>query len=96
MEENKIMKNARVAKVCGILSIVLGLIGSCCCMGYLASPLSIIAIILGALSRNEMTNELYPDAKKGLVCGIIGIAVGTVGSVLVYFLVIFYSVAAGV
>lgn len=93
MEEQKNMKNARVAKICGILSIILGLVGSCCCMGYLASPLSFIAIIMGALSKNEMTNELYPDAKVGLVCGIIGIGVGTFGSIIMYFLFMFVGVA---
>jgi len=96
MEEQKNMKNAKVAKVCGIVSIVVGIIGSCCCMGYLTSPLSMIAIILGALSRNEMTRELYPDAKAGLICGIVGMVLGTVGSIIMYFVVVFMGIVATV
>ena len=95
MEEQKNMKNAKVAKVCGIISVVVGIVGSCCCMGYLSSPLSMIAIILGALSRNDVTNELYPDAKAGLIYGIVGMVVGTVGSVVMYFVFVFLGIMAG-
>ncbi len=94
MEEQKHLKNARTAKICGILSIIIGLVGSCCCIGYISSPLSIVAIILGALSKNEVTNELYPDAKLGLICGIIGIGVGTFGSFIMYFVFAFFGVAS--
>jgi len=48
------------AKICGIISLFIGWF-----------VLGITAIILAAMSRGETDGKMCPDAKVGLICGII-------------------------
>lgn len=61
--------------VLGIISIIIGLI-SAGSLGWLGAIIGIIGIILGALGKKNVPEEKKGIATAGLVCSIIGTALG--------------------
>lgn len=73
---------AKASMICGIIGIVLCVIGWCCCIGYAGIPLAIIAIVLAMMSKSETGGELTGPAKTGLICGIVGLVLLILGFVI--------------
>lgn len=59
--------------VLGIVSLAIGLFSSGL-LGWLGAIIGVVGIILGALARKN--SEKKPAATAGLVCSIIGVALG--------------------
>ena len=51
--EPKESGKAKASMICGIIGVVLCVIGCFCCIGYAGVPLSIIAIVMAIMSKNE-------------------------------------------
>lgn len=80
--EPKESGKAKASMICGIIGVVLSAIGCFCCIGYAGIPLSIIAIVMAVISKNETDGELTKQAKIGLICGIVGLVLLILGFVI--------------
>ena len=64
------------SRVCGIISISLGLLSvTACCLGYLSIPLGALGILFAVLSRRK-DKPLPPMCKTGLFLSVIGLIIG--------------------
>lgn len=64
------------SRVCGIISISLGLLSvTACCLGYLSIPLGALGILFAVLSRRK-GKPLPPMCKTGLILSVIGLMIG--------------------
>ncbi|MBE5927078.1 MAG: DUF4190 domain-containing protein [Lachnospiraceae bacterium] len=86
VEEPNASGKAKASMICGIIGVVLDFIGCFCCIGYAGIPLSIIAIVMAILSKNETNGELTGQAKVGLICGIAGLVILVVAFVVGFVL----------
>ncbi|MBQ4068104.1 MAG: hypothetical protein IJC76_02520 [Lachnospiraceae bacterium] len=80
--EPKESGKAKASMICGIIGVVLCVIGCFCCIGYAGVPLAIIAIVMAMMSKNETDGELTQQAKIGLICGIAALLVLVLGFVI--------------
>lgn len=64
------------ARICGIVSISLGLLSLiACCLGYLSIPIGALGILFAVLCRRK-GQALPRSCKTGLVLSIAGLAIG--------------------
>lgn len=63
---------AIISLICGIASIV------CCCTNIISVTLGIAAIVLAVLSKKDNRGEMPGMSIAGMICGIIGVILGTI------------------
>ena len=77
MMNNQVTPNgtdkSQISMICGIVAVVLSVIGCFCCIGYASVPVGIIAIVMAVMSKNENNGEFTKNAKIGLILGIVSI-----------------------
>lgn len=79
MEKNN---KALASMICGIVGLVLNTVGWCCCLGYVGLPVSIVAVVLGALSKKGY-DSFDKKGLAGLIMGAIGIVLWIIMIILV-------------
>ncbi|MBE5884473.1 MAG: DUF4190 domain-containing protein [Lachnospiraceae bacterium] len=76
------------SKICGIVSIILGMFSvTACCLGYLSIPIGALGILFAILSR-RLGEKLHTSGFTGLILSLIGLVLGIVMFVFTIYITI--------